>query len=90
MKQIMLEVPYREKISRLFVFRFLWVYLAMWPIALLGLWIGILKFLEFWYMLFMGKRKESWWMAVKQYFAWIMQWSAYFQLLVDKRPNFWW
>ncbi len=84
------EVPYSEKVSRLFIFRFLWIFIAMWPMMVLAFWVGILMMLHFWYMLFMGKRHEYLWSAAKRFFVYNMEWKSYLEVLTDERPGFWW
>lgn len=84
------EVPYREKVSRLFVFRGLWVFVIIWPLTFLAFWVTLLSFLGFWYMLFLGKRSEVLWGGFKRFFVWNMDWNAYFNVLTDRRPSFWW
>lgn len=85
-----MDIPYRERISRLFVFRGLWVFVVIWPMIFLGFWVTLLNFVGFWYMLILGKRAHGFWDGFKRYFNWNMEWSAYLNALVDKRPNFWW
>lgn len=82
------EAEYSEQISRLFIFRFLWVYIMVWPVLVWAMWIGIISFLHFWYMLFMGKRLKSLWDKQNRFMRHITKWQAYFQNLTDTRPNF--
>ncbi len=56
----------------------------------LALWMGIVMFLHFWYMLILGKRNEWLFNNNVRFFKWLIQWQAYLNLLVDKRPGFWW
>jgi len=83
-----LEIPYREKISRLFIFRNLWIFIMVWPIMFWSIWIGIINFAHFWYMLILGKRHEALWKKNVRFFRHLTKWQAYFQLHVDKRPEF--
>lgn len=82
------EAEYSEKISRLFIFRFLWVYIMMWPLIVWGIWIGIISFLHFWYMLIMGKRVQSFWNSQCRFMRHMTKWQSYFQNLTDSRPKF--
>lgn len=88
--QISLEVPYSEKISRLFIFRFLWAYLLIFPMIPLSIWVAIVGVLHFFYMLFMGKRHKGFWFIHKRFFVWVTEWQGYMGLHVDRRPAFWW
>jgi len=87
--EISVEVPYTEQISRLFIFRFLWMYVLVIVMIPVGIWMGIIMFLQFWYMLFLGKRHEGFWGYQKRLFIWISKWNAYSSTLTDKRPGFW-
>lgn len=89
-KQISLDVPFREKVSRLFIFRPLWIFILIWPAIALSFWFSLTNFLEFFYMLIMGKRHRSLWENSRKYFVWMTEWHAYFSTFVDKRPKFWW
>ena len=89
-QEISIEVPFREPISRLFIFRFLWVYVLIFPMFPLGIWMGIVMFLQFWYMLVLGKRHEGLWNNYKKLFVWMTKWQSYISFLEDKRPSLWW
>lgn len=86
-QQIVLEVPYREKISRLFIFRFLWGFPLIPVMILWSIWIGIATFLHVIYMFFLGRRSEWLWMHMSLMFVYTSRWNAYFQLIVDERPK---
>jgi hypothetical protein len=87
-QQISFDVPYRETISRLFIFRGLWGFIVMWPMIVWGIWISIISFLHFWYMLILGKRHEGLWDRQIRFYTYVLRWKSYFQYLVDKRPDF--
>lgn len=89
-KSAKLDLPYRETISRLFIFRFLWVYIAVWPMMVLVFWVGLVGFVHFWYMLFMGKRNAGMWGTSSKFMMWMTQWNSYLMCLTDVRPSFWW
>lgn len=84
--QIDLAVPYRETISRLFVFRFLWLFPLVFVLWIWMIWIGIVSFLQFFYMLFLGKRQPWLWEHMVMLFRYTVRWNSYFNLLTDKRP----
>ncbi len=80
------KVPYREEVSRLFIFRFLWVFPLMFVLWIWIIWIGIVTFLQFFYMLFMGKRQAWLWEHMVMLFRYSTRWNSYLNLLTDKRP----
>jgi len=82
------EAPFEERISRLFMFRFLWLYVEVWVVMVWGMWMGIINFLHFWYMLFLGKRHEGFWKKKLRFMRNISKWQAYIMTLTDKRPKF--
>ena len=87
-KELSLDVPYREEISRLFIFRGLWIFVAVWPMYAWAIWIGIITFVHFWYQLILGRRHEVLFEKHVRFFRHINKWSAYLSFLVDKRPKF--
>jgi hypothetical protein len=89
-QQIKLEIPYSEKVSRLFIFRGFWVFIMIWPMYLLMFWVLLLGLLHFFHMLFLGKRHQTLWEHGRKFFVWLTEWQAYFNVVVDKRPGFWW
>lgn len=86
--EIALDVPFRENISRLFIFRFLWAFIMIWPLYVWAIWISIIGFLHFWYKFILGKRHPGFWKREVRFFRHVSKWQAYFMCLVDKRPNF--
>lgn len=86
--QAQFTAEYSEKISRLFIFRFLWMYIWIFPLAVWGIWIAIISFLHFWYMLFMGKRHKGFWDRTVRFTNYVTKWGSYFKYLTDQRPNF--
>jgi len=86
--ELKLDIPYREKISRLFIFRWLWAFVMMWPLIPWAIWVGLVNFAHFWYMLILGKRHELMWKKNARLFRHTSKWSSYFKCLTDKRPKF--
>jgi len=86
--EIKLEVPFEEKISRLFIFRFLWIYIAMWPILVWAIWIGLVSFVHFWYMLVLGTRHHGMWSSKIRFFRHVTKWQSYINNYIDQRPKF--
>lgn len=87
---IKLEVQFSEKISRLFIFRFLWAYILWIPIIPLAIWVCIITFVHFWYMLILGKRSKSMWDTSVRFLTWMTQWQSYLGNHTDMRPGLWW
>lgn len=83
-----IELQYSEKISRLFIFRFLWMYILMFVLWVWMIWIALISFVHFWYMLILGKRQETLWKKQVRLFRTVMKWNSYIMNLVDKRPKF--
>lgn len=88
MTEATVEVPFDPKISRLFVFRFLWMFIEGWVLYVWSLWMAILLFLQFWYQLFTGKRHQGMWNRHLRYFRHMTKWNSYLMWLSDKRPKF--
>ena len=80
--------PFRKKISRLFIFRPLWVFIMIWPLYVWGIWIAIIWFLHFWYKLILWKRHEGFWKRQVRFMRHIVKWYSYFGGIIDKRPAF--
>lgn len=83
-----LEIPWREDISRLFIFRPLWMFIFMWVFWVWAMWISIITFIQFWYMLILGKKQKTLWEKNVRFVRAQTKWNAYFQNLTDKRPKF--
>jgi len=82
------EIPWREPISRLFLFRFLWMFIELWVIYVWSIWSGILLFLQFWFQLFTGKKHPGLWKRQVRFFRHTTKWNSYLLWLTDKRPEF--
>lgn len=89
-KQIHLDAEYNVEVSRLFIFRFLWAGVVVFPLIPLAIWGGMVNVLQVIYMLIFGKRQEGLWNYKLRFFRFLVSWESYFQLLVDERPSFWW
>jgi hypothetical protein len=86
--EINLDVPFEKEISRLFIFRFLWMVLAIWPIMFWSWWVMFISFLQFWHQLILGTRHRGLWNRQLRFFRHLTKWQAYLSMLVDKRPKF--
>ena len=87
--ELTLEILYRPTISRLFIFRKLWMVFAIWPMAILVVWFGLLSFVHFWHMLILGERSAPIWKHQMRCIRYFALWQAYFKYFVDRRPAFW-
>ena len=86
--EIKLDIPYQETVSRLFIFRPLWVAIVMWPMMVWGFWVGLVGMVHFWYMLILGKRHQGMFGTQVRFMQFLMKWQTYLKGVVDKRPNF--
>lgn len=82
-----IDCVYKEKLSRLFIFRGLWMYIVFLVMIFRIIWVGIISFIHLWYKLFLGKRKESWWKIEVKFYKYMVRWQAYMTALVDERPK---
>ncbi len=87
--ELTIDFVFHRKISRLFIFRFLWLVIAIWPLALLGIWFAILSFVQFWHMLILGERSEAVWVKQIGLIRFFATWQAYLKYFIDTRPTFW-
>jgi hypothetical protein len=83
-----LEIAYHQTISRLFIFRFLWTVVAVWPLSILGIWFGILSFIHFWFMLILGERSKEIWTRQTRLLQYFTEWQLYFHFFTNRRPPF--
>ncbi len=87
--ELSIEFAYHQEVSRWFVLRFLWIILAVWPMAILGFWFGLLSFVHFWHMLLLGERSEPIWRRQIASIRFLAAWQAYLHFFIDTRPAFW-
>jgi len=85
--QLKYEPDFSEKISRLFIFRALWIIAIAIPVCLWGIWIGVVTFLQFWHMLILGRRHKALWKMNLRFVRYVERWNAYFHFIVDGHPN---
>ena len=81
------EAAYEEKISRLFIFRGLYLFIEMWVIMVWAMWIGLVAFVHFFYMLILGKRNKTLWQKFYRFSRHMSKWQSYLNALTDKRPE---
>lgn len=78
---------YEANISRLFIFRFLWI-IIQYPILFVwGIIVTIVSIINFIYMLVTWKRHESMRHALVRFTRHTTKWSMYISWLIDKRPE---
>jgi len=85
---ITLEIPYQEKISRLFIFRFLWAYVVIFTMIPWAMYVGLVGLVHFFYMLFLGKRHQGMFGIHARFLRFAVKWQSYLGAMTDKRPNF--
>ena len=87
--ELTIDIAYHPMISRWFIFRMLWVIVAIWPMWLIGIWFGLLSFVHFWHMLILGERSEPIWKRQLICIRYYSAWTAYLHFFIDTRPSFW-
>ncbi len=85
---VLFSAKFEKRISRWFVFRFLWVFVEGWVMIVWGLWIAIISSLHFFYMLFMGRRNRAFWDMEMHFYRHCIKWQAYLKYLSNGRPKF--
>ena len=80
--------PFRSKISRLFIFRPLWVFILMFPLMIRSFWINIIMLVHILFKFLMGRRCKSFWESEVKFTRYIVKWQLYFNGIIDKRPDF--
>lgn len=88
--KLVMEFEYSERVSRLFIFRFLWTFVFIWPFYLLALFVGFASLFHFVYMFVLGRRQETMWVWSVRFAKWLARWNSYLQASVDERPKLWW
>ncbi len=87
LQHVRIEVDFQPKISRWFVFRFLWIVPVIVPIVLFSIWFSILSFIHFFYMLVLGERSESIFKKQIEYIQYVLRWQFYFKYFTNERPD---
>lgn len=86
-QELKYEAKFVKKISRLFVFRFLYMVVELPIMMVWGIWIGLVTFVHFWYMLILGRRSKGLWKKQFRLARHVQKWNAYWMVLVDRRPE---
>lgn len=83
-----IHADFDKRISRLFIFRFLLVFIMIWPLYVWMIWIQLLSIFHFFYMLILGKRHEGIWKRKMRFMRHMTKWQMYLMAMTDKRPKF--
>lgn len=84
---VVCDVRFEPKISRLFIFRFLWAPVIMVPFMAYAVWFGLLSLLHFVYMLLLGKRSRDLFDLEMDVVRYMVRWQMYLRFFTDKRPT---
>ncbi|NOS68178.1 MAG: hypothetical protein HOO67_07535 [Candidatus Peribacteraceae bacterium] len=85
---IKFTVPFEPRISRLFIFRGLWLVVEIWVLLVWSMWYGLIKFVHFWHMLILGKRNKALWNKEMRFARHSLKWQSYLMRLSNGRPEF--
>ena len=88
LSDVSVNPEYSERVSRLFIFRGLWIFIMMWPLYFWAIWASIVMILHFFFMLILGKRHKTLWESTARFFRHVIKWQYYLKGLTDKRPKF--
>lgn len=86
-KSVRIEIDFQPRISRWFIFRFLWIPVIMVQIAVYAIWFGILSFIHFFYMLVLGERSASIFVKQLRFINFAGRWQAYLKYYVNDHPS---
>jgi hypothetical protein len=78
---------FSQRVSRLFIFRFLWIFLQAPIIYFWTIWIVIVSVVHFIYMFLLWKRSRSLWEDQTRYARHLIKWNSYMKWIIDKRPK---
>lgn len=81
------HADYSSKISRLFIFRFLWMMIEGPIIAVRSLWICIITVIHWVTMFLSWKRNKKLWAKQQRFWNHIIQWKSYMNWHTDARPE---
>ncbi|MSR67606.1 DUF4389 domain-containing protein [Candidatus Peribacteria bacterium] len=84
--KVRLEIDFQPKISRWFIFRFLWIIPVIIPLAIYAAWFWLLSFVHFFYMLLLGERSESIFRKQLAFINFGFRWQAYLKYYTNERP----
>lgn len=84
---VMIDVAFEQKISRLFIFRCLWVIAIAIPFAVYSIWFGLLTIVHFFHMLLLGERSRAIFDRQMEYIRYMLTWHAYLRFFTNHRPD---
>ncbi len=83
---VVIDIVFEERISRLFIFRLLWVVPIIVPMAAYTLLFGLQSIVQFLHMLVLGKRSKSLFEHQMHYVRYAAGWEAYTRYFTNARP----
>lgn len=87
-QEVTFDIAFEKNISRLFIFRGLWMVIEMWVIVVRAFWMGLISFVQFWHMLILGRRHEGRWKKKYRFFRHILKRQLYLSYMTNERPKF--
>jgi hypothetical protein len=87
--QVHVDIVFEKKISRLFIFRCLWMPVVIIPFAIAGIWFSLLSFIHFWYMLILGNRSQDIWAHQIHAIRYFAGWQGYLRYFTNSHPRIW-
>lgn len=84
---VTIDVKYEERISRLFIFRFLRMFIEIWILYVWMFWLFLISVVHFFHMLILGKRQEMLWKKQLRFFRHLQKWNAYLWNLTNVTPR---
>lgn len=84
---IKVQADFREEVSRLFIFRFLWLIVQIPVMYIWSIWIAVVYVLQTLYMLIMGKRSKILREKIYRYLSHTTKRNAYIAGFIDEEPK---
>lgn len=80
------NAQYHKSISRLFIFRFLWLILQCPIVFIWSIWYAVVTMIHYLIMFIIGKRDKYLWNKQVRFWKHIVAWKSYLHALTDARP----
>lgn len=84
---VRVDIDFEPKISRLFIFRCLWIPVIAIPFIVFAIWFGILSFVHFFYMLILGKRSRDIYDHQMAFIRYMAGWQGYLKYFTNGHPK---
>lgn len=84
---IIIDVAFEQKISRLFIFRFLWIVPVIIPFCVYSIWFSLLCIVHFFHMLLLGERSRAIFDRQLEYVRYMLTWHGYLRFFTNHRPD---